>query len=83
MKDINSALRSHRKPAKPEFYQLIVVGNFNPVISYQRLIENRFIVNIPSLGRVKTEPSYYVHNLLFRQTELRTVTEGRLDRHVC
>ena len=48
MKDINSALRSHRKPAKPEFYQLIVVVNFNRVISYRRLIENRLIVNIPT-----------------------------------
>ena len=48
MKDINSALRSHRKPAKPELYQLIVVVNFNRVISYRRLIENRFIVNIPN-----------------------------------
>ena len=44
MKDINSALRSHRKPAKPEFYQLIVVVNFNQVISYRRLIENLLIV---------------------------------------
>ena len=31
MKHINSALRSHRKPAKPEFYQLIVVVDFNRV----------------------------------------------------
>ena len=46
MKD--SALRSHRKPAKPEMYQLIVVVHFNQVISYLRLIENRLIVNIPS-----------------------------------
>ena len=47
MKDINSALRSHRKPAKPEFDQLIVVFNFNREISYRRLIEHRLIVNIP------------------------------------
>ena len=48
MQDINAALRSHRKPAKPEFHQLIVVVNFNRIISYRRLIENRLIVNIPN-----------------------------------
>ena len=48
MKDINSALRSHRKPSKTEFYQLIVVVNFEWTISYQWLIENRLIVNIPN-----------------------------------
>ena len=53
MKDINTALRSHRKPAKPEFYQLIVVVNFNRVIS--RLIENRLIVNVPKRHLVRTE----------------------------
>ena len=47
MKDINSALRSHRKPDKPELYQLNVVVDFNRVIYYLRLIENRLIVNIP------------------------------------
>ena len=50
MKDINSALRSHRKPDKPELYQLIVIVNFNQVISYRRLIETRLIVNIPTLS---------------------------------
>ena len=51
MNDINSALRSHRKPAKTEFYQLIVVVNFNRVISNRRLIENRLIVSIPNSER--------------------------------
>ena len=41
MKNINSVLRLHRKPAKPEFYQLIVV-----TFTLQ-LIKNRLIVNIP------------------------------------
>ena len=49
MKDINS-ICSFRKPAKPEFYQLIVAVNFNWVISYRRLIENWLIVNIPNLS---------------------------------
>ena len=52
MKDINSALRSHRKPAKTQLYQLIVVVNFNRVIYYLRLIKNRFIVNIPNTHTV-------------------------------
>ena len=47
MKDINSALRSQRKLDRTEFYQLIVIVNFNRVIAYLRLIENRLIVNIP------------------------------------
>ena len=55
MKDLNSALDSHRKPAKPQFYQLIVVVNFNRPISYQRLIENRLIVNIPT-----TDPNFRI-----------------------
>ena len=55
MKDINSALCSHRKPAKPELYQLIVVVNFNQVISYRRLIENRLIVNIPTSEQASKE----------------------------
>ena len=60
MKYINSALCSHRKPAEPELYQLIVVVNFNRVIYYRRLIENRLIVNIPSVGECYAE----VHQLV-------------------
>ena len=60
-KDINSALRSHRKPAKPEFYQLIVV-NFNRIISHWQLIENRLIVNIPKIYDIDSGNSSCKHN---------------------
>ena len=49
-KTLTQVLRSHRKAAKTEFYQLIVVVHFNRVISYQQLIENLLIVNIPRGG---------------------------------
>ena len=42
MQEINSALRSHRKPPKPQNDQLI---HFNQVISSSI---NRLIVNIPT-----------------------------------